>query len=108
MEIEELAQESRLTVAKAKEELLVLAEHERVDRQKQAVIARRRAALADVVAGRPVAAEEPAEPSRDVGHRADPRAGAATPPSGRCGRSAVVPRTGSRPGSDVPAVRKSP
>ena len=65
VEIEELAQESRLTVAKAKEELLVLAEHERVDRQKQAVIARRRAALADVVAGRPVATEEPAaEPSR--------------------------------------------
>ena len=53
------------TVAKAKEELLVLAEHERVDRQKQAVIARRRAALADVVAGRPVTAEEPvSEPSR--------------------------------------------
>jgi hypothetical protein len=65
VEIEELAQESRLTVAKAKEELLVLAEHERVDRQKQAVIARRRAALADVVAGRPVAVEEAApEPSR--------------------------------------------
>ena len=55
VEIEELAQESRLTVAKAKEELLVMAEQERVDRQKQAVIARRRAALADVVAGRPVA-----------------------------------------------------
>jgi hypothetical protein len=54
VEIEELAQESRLTVAKAKEELLVMAEQERVDRQKQAVIARRRAALADVVAGRPV------------------------------------------------------
>ena len=66
VEIEELAQESRLTVAKAKEELLVLAEHERVDRQKQAVLARRRAALADVVAGRPVAVvpEEPAESSR--------------------------------------------
>jgi hypothetical protein len=66
VQIEELAQESRLTVAKAKEELLVMAEQERVDRQKQAVIARRRAALADVVAGRPVttSSEEPAEPSR--------------------------------------------
>ena len=64
VEIEELAQESRLTVAKAKEELLVMAEQERVDRQKQAVIARRRAALADVVAGRPVAVEETPEPSR--------------------------------------------
>src|SRR4051812_19470535 len=64
VEIEELAQESRLTVAKVKEELLVMAEQERVDRQKQAVIARRRAALADVVAGRPVAVEETPEPSR--------------------------------------------
>ena len=66
VEIEELAQESRLTVAKAKEELLVMAEQERVDRQKQAVMARRRAALADVVAGRPVdtSSEAPAEPSR--------------------------------------------
>jgi hypothetical protein len=63
VQIEELAQESRLTVAKAKEELLVLAEHERVDRQKQAVIARRRAALADVVAGRTPVEETP-EPSR--------------------------------------------
>jgi hypothetical protein len=42
-----------------------MAEQERVDRQKQAVIARRRAALADVVAGRPVETEEAAaEPSR--------------------------------------------
>lgn len=66
VEIEELAQESRLTVAKAKEELLVMAEQERVDRQKQAVMARRRAALADVVAGRSVdtSAEAPAESSR--------------------------------------------
>jgi len=65
VEIEELAQESRLTVAKAKEELLVMAEQERVDRQKQAVMARRRAALADVVAGRPVdVSPETPEPSR--------------------------------------------
>src|SRR3954447_26547819 len=63
VEIEELAQESRLTVAKAKEELLVMAEQEGVDRQKQAVIARRRAALADVVAGRTPVEETP-EPSR--------------------------------------------
>lgn len=66
VEIEELAQESRLTVAKAKEELLVMAEQERVDRQKQQVMARRRAALADVVAGRSVVTspEEAPEPSR--------------------------------------------
>ena len=74
VQIEELAQESRLTVAKAKEELLVMAEQERVDRQKQQVIARRRAALADVVAGRPVAADEPRRAVADVGHRPDPRA----------------------------------
>ncbi|HEY4629895.1 MAG TPA: DUF4407 domain-containing protein, partial [Blastococcus sp.] len=43
VEIEELAQESRRTVAQAKEELLVLAERERVDRQKEAILARRRA-----------------------------------------------------------------
>src|SRR4051812_38191423 len=48
VEIEELAQESRRTVAQAKEELLVLAERERVDRQKEAILARRRSALADL------------------------------------------------------------
>jgi hypothetical protein len=48
VEIEELAQESRRTVAVAKEELLVMAEKERVDRQKEAILARRRAALADL------------------------------------------------------------
>ena len=62
MEIEELAQESRLTVAKAKEELLVMAEQERVDRQKQAVIARRRAALA--TCGRPAGGGRGAARSR--------------------------------------------
>jgi hypothetical protein len=39
VEIEELAQESRKTVAQAKEELLVMAERERVDRQKEAILA---------------------------------------------------------------------
>jgi Domain of unknown function (DUF4407) len=50
VEIEELAQESRKTVAIAKEELLVMAEKERVDRQKEAILARRRAAIADLAA----------------------------------------------------------
>jgi hypothetical protein len=59
VEIEELAQESRKTVAIAKEELLVLAERERVDRQKEAILARRRAAVADL-ASRP---EQPAQPA---------------------------------------------
>ena len=41
VEIEELAQESRKTVARAKEELLVMAEKERVDRQKDRAGGRR-------------------------------------------------------------------
>jgi hypothetical protein len=70
VEIEELAQESRKTVAIAKEELLVMAETERVDRQKEALLARRRAAIAELVAPR---ADAPApsapvveEPSRQL------------------------------------------
>jgi hypothetical protein len=69
VEIEELAQESRKTVAIAKEELLVMAERERVDRQKEARRARRRAAIADLVAPRaqaPAAPETPAESSRQM------------------------------------------
>jgi hypothetical protein len=71
VEVEELAQESRRTVAQAKEELLVMAERERVDRQKAAILARRRAAVADLPAARPerspaapaeVAAEPPRQP----------------------------------------------
>ena len=70
VEIEELAQESRKTVAIAKEELLVMAEQERVDRQKEAILARRRAAIADLVGTqgrrRRLPAEAPAEPSRQM------------------------------------------
>jgi hypothetical protein len=71
VEVEELAQESRRTVAQAKEELLVMAERERVDRQKAAILARRRTAVADLPAARPkrspaapaeVAAEPPRQP----------------------------------------------
>jgi hypothetical protein len=64
VEIEELAQESRKTVAMAKEELLVMAEKERVDRQKEAILARRRAAIADLAAPKPVQA--PAAPVASV------------------------------------------
>lgn len=73
VEIEELAQESRRTVAVAKEELLVMAEKERVDRQKEAILARRRAALAEVAARTqapaqvPAPVEEPARPIWDTG-----------------------------------------
>jgi hypothetical protein len=66
VEIEELAQESRKTVAMAKEELLVLAERERVDRQKEAILARRRAAVAGLVAGPEAPAEAVVEPSRQM------------------------------------------
>jgi hypothetical protein len=44
--IESLQQESRRTVEQAEQELLVMAEQERVDRQKEAVLARRQARLA--------------------------------------------------------------
>ena len=77
VEIEELAQESRKTVARAKEELLVMAEKERVDRQKEAIVARRRAAILNLGAPRTQATAEPVAAGRgDVGHRPDPRAGA--------------------------------
>ncbi|TFV82790.1 DUF4407 domain-containing protein [Blastococcus sp. CT_GayMR20] len=69
VEIEELAQESRKTVAIAKEELLVMAEKERVDRQKEALLARRRAALAELVKPRTEAPADPTtveEPSRQL------------------------------------------
>jgi hypothetical protein len=66
VDIEELAQESRRTVAIAKEELLVLAERERVDRQKEAILARRRAVVADLVAGPEASAEAVAEPPRQM------------------------------------------
>jgi len=67
VQIEEMAQESRKSVAQAKEELLVMAEKERVDRQKEAILTRRRAALAEVAARREQpAAPEPVEVSRPM------------------------------------------
>ena len=60
VEIEEMAQESRKSVAQAKEELLVMAEKERVDRQKEAIMTRRRAALADLAARTQAAQQPPA------------------------------------------------
>ncbi|TFV74413.1 DUF4407 domain-containing protein [Blastococcus sp. CT_GayMR19] len=68
VEIEELAQESRKTVARAKEELLVMAERERIDRQKEALLARRRAAILNLTAPKAEAAAPPApsEPSRQM------------------------------------------
>src|SRR5215207_4060886 len=60
VDIEEMAQESRKSVAQAKEELLVMAEKERVDRQKEAILTRRRAALADLAARTQAASQVPA------------------------------------------------
>ncbi|RBY80543.1 DUF4407 domain-containing protein [Geodermatophilus sp. TF02-6] len=55
VEVEQMQQASRLTVAQAREELLVMAERERIDRQKEAVLARRRAAEAALAAERAAA-----------------------------------------------------
>ena len=55
VEIEEMQAESRLTVAAAREEMLVMAERERIDRQKQAIVARREAAEAAAAAERAAA-----------------------------------------------------
>jgi hypothetical protein len=63
--VEELQQEARQIVEQAQAELLVMAERERVDKQKDAVLARRRARLA-------AAAEESrVPPSREVQDAAD-------------------------------------
>jgi uncharacterized protein DUF4407 len=53
--IEEMQKESRLTVAAAREEMLVMAEQERIDRQKAAIVARREAAEAAARAERAAA-----------------------------------------------------
>ncbi len=76
VEIEELQQQSRRTVAEAKEELLVMAEQERLDRQKAAIRARHLAVLAQAQvaaeeaarpAPQPAPVEEPARPLWDTG-----------------------------------------
>ncbi|WP_040340154.1 DUF4407 domain-containing protein [Candidatus Blastococcus massiliensis] len=62
LEIEQLQQSARVEVEQAQQELLVMAEKERVDRQKEQVLARRRARLAAAVAQR-AEASLPAEPA---------------------------------------------
>lgn len=52
LEVEQLQQSARVEVEQAVQELLILAEKERVDRQKEQVLARRRARLAAAVAQR--------------------------------------------------------
>ncbi len=71
VDIEELQQESRREVAQAKEELLVLAEKERLERQKEQILARRRPAPVQVApapaAGPSVADELPPRAIFDTG-----------------------------------------
>jgi hypothetical protein len=100
VEIEELAQESRKTVAMAKEELLVMAEKERVDRQKEAILARRRAAIADLAAPKPVQA-----PAAPVASAEPPRQMWDTGPIRDLARNAAartVRTVWRRPGNRVP------
>ncbi|WP_309229801.1 MULTISPECIES: DUF4407 domain-containing protein [unclassified Blastococcus] len=65
LEIEQLQQSARVEVEQAVQELLVLAEKERVDRQKEQVLARRRARIAAAVAQRE-AAEQVPEPRTEA------------------------------------------
>jgi len=61
VDIEELQQGSRREVAQAKEELLVLTEKERLERKREAILARRRAEVAAPPTVAPAAiADEPA------------------------------------------------
>jgi hypothetical protein len=67
LEIEQLQQSARLEVEQAVQELLVMAEKERVDRQKEQVLARRRARLAAAVAQRAAADGEVPTPRTEAG-----------------------------------------
>ncbi len=72
LEIEQLQQSARVEVEQAVQELLVMAEKERVDRQKEQVLARRRARLAAAVAQRATAEGEipaPRTETEDPGRR---------------------------------------
>jgi hypothetical protein len=82
VDIEGLQQDSRREVAQAKEELLVLAEKERLDRQKEAILARRRPAA--------VAVPTPAEPVEDAPNTAAARAVWDTGPIFELARNAAV------------------
>ncbi|MFW3171386.1 DUF4407 domain-containing protein [Geodermatophilus sp. CPCC 206100] len=63
VEVEEMQKESRLVVAAAREELLVMAEKDRIDRQKEAIAGRRRAAEALVAEQAARAAAGPVAPA---------------------------------------------
>jgi hypothetical protein len=65
--VEELQQGARREVEEAQAELLVMAEQDRVERQKVALIARRR--RADVPPATPVETPRPRTPSEETGRR---------------------------------------
>lgn len=65
-EVEQLQQEARVEVEQAQQDLLVLAEKERVDRQKEQVLARRRARLMQLAQQRSERAELVVPPSAEV------------------------------------------
>jgi hypothetical protein len=72
LEVEQLQQAARVEVEQAVQDLLVLAEKERVDKQKEQVLARRRARLAAAVAAREsgeIPAPRTESPTEDAGRR---------------------------------------
>ena len=87
LDVEGLQQQARRTVEQAQNELLVLAEKERVDRQKDAVLARRRLRIAQQI----VVPSSP-EVRRRPGRRT-PRT-----PAGSCGTPGRCGWPGARPG----------
>ncbi len=103
LEIEQLQQSARVEVEHAVQELLVLAEKERVDRQRERVLARRRARLAAAVAQRATADGEPSEPRTEAGDEPGRRAWDTGPILGlaRTAASRTVRTMRRRP--DVPA-----
>jgi len=87
IDVEALQQEARRTVEQAQTELLVMAEQERVDRQKEAVKARRRARLAAEALARAV---PPAPELRPPGEEDTVRRPWETSPGLRLARNAAV------------------
>jgi hypothetical protein len=70
--VEELQQEARLEVEEAQNQLLVMAEKDRVERQKRDLLARRRSSdqrFAERMAQPARPAEQPAAPSEETGRR---------------------------------------
>jgi hypothetical protein len=95
--VEELQQEARREVEQAQQELLVLAEKERVDRQKAAILARRRTAPR-VVAAAPAPDAAASEPVRDP----------APVPSRRMWDTSPIRLARSAAGRTVRSVRRRP